>query len=548
VKHYGELLRQDGAWLVRNVPPHVAIRLKANFPRIAKSDTNNFKFPDIPIICADLEWFLNRYPMEMTAADRSALTGNRELFEANRADVEKILLPDWQPPIRYGFKPGFGPRPEQNQAVEITRKLGRLLLADTVGSGKTWSAMGLLVGSPYLPAAIVASTHLPSQWGNEYIKPHTYLSTHIIRGRTVYNLPPANCYFFKYSNIAAWSDIAATGIFKTFICDEVHHLRTGPTTDKYAAAQTFATHALEKLFMSGTPIFNYGDEIFYIIDLLDPGALGERHDFIREWCTTGPGGKWIVKDPVALGTYLREMQIILRRVRNGERINRIVIEVETDQRIERESVEFARMLAQQVLTGSFQESGQAARELDALSRKVTGLAKAKSVAAYVRILLDAGLPVLLAGWHRDVYQIWLDDLGAYRPVMFTGSESPKQKDQAKHDFISGKTNLMFISLRSGEGLDGLQKRCSTVVFGELDWSPEVHKQVIGRLGREGQAAGEITAIFLVSNSGSDPVIQGVLGLKQSQSRGVMDPSLGVEVVHTDITRLKSLAKSYLKRR
>jgi hypothetical protein len=149
---------------------------------------------------------------------------------------------------------------------------------------------------------------------------------------------------------------------------------------------------------------------------------------------------------------------------------------------------------------------------------------------------------------HNCYQIWLDDLGAYRPVMFTGSESPKQKDQAKHDFISGKTNLMFISLRSGEGLDGLQKRCSTVVFGELDWSPEVHKQVIGRLGREGQAAGEITAIFLVSNSGSDPVIQGVLGLKQSQSRGVMDPSLGVEVVHTDITRLKSLAKSYLKRR
>src|SRR5579884_3848269 len=43
-----------------------------------------------------------------------------------------------------------------------------------------------------------------------------------------------------------------------------------------------------------------------------------------------------------------------------------------------------------------------------------------------------------------------------------------------------------MSLRSGAGLDGLQEDCTVGVFGELDWSPEQHRQCIGRLDRDGQ--------------------------------------------------------------
>jgi CO dehydrogenase/acetyl-CoA synthase gamma subunit (corrinoid Fe-S protein) len=76
-----------------------------------------------------------------------------------------------------------------------------------------------------------------------------------------------------------------------------------------------------------------------------------------------------------------------------------------------------------VLSGSFTERGQAARELDIQARRITGLAKARYVAAYVRILIKSGTPVLLAGWHRDVYDVWLDELAEFNPVMYTGSET-----------------------------------------------------------------------------------------------------------------------------
>jgi SNF2 family DNA or RNA helicase len=224
--------------------------------------------------------------------------------------------------------------------------------------------------------------------------------------------------------------------------------------------------------------------------------------------------------------------------------NTIVHRVEYDEDAVKKMENLAKVLAMKVTTGSFTERGQAARELDLMVRQATGISKAKYVAEYVKILLEGGEPVLLAGWHRGVYEIWEKEFAQYKPVWYTGSETPAQKEQAKQDFISGKSNLMIISLRSGVGLDGLQKRCKIVVLGELDWSPAVHEQVIGRVRRDG-SEDQVTAIYLVSDSGSDPLMIELLGLKASQAKGIVDPLSGVEMVHSDDSRIKLLAERFL---
>jgi SNF2 family DNA or RNA helicase len=166
------------------------------------------------------------------------------------------------------------------------------------------------------------------------------------------------------------------------------------------------------------------------------------------------------------------------------------------------------------------------------------------VARYIRILLENDIPVLLMGWHRDVYEIWLDELSDLKPAMYTGSESEKQKNDSVQRFVSGETNLFIMSLRSGAGLDGLQFRCSTVVFGELDWSPKVHEQIIGRLYREGQQE-QITAIYLNTDEGSDPPMVEVLGVKQFQSTGIIDPGKQLETKFSDKSRIQALAEQFL---
>jgi superfamily II DNA or RNA helicase len=209
----------------------------------------------------------------------------------------------------------------------------------------------------------------------------------------------------------------------------------------------------------------------------------------------------------------------------------------------------AHALAIKATTASFEERGRAVRDLDILMRQTTGVAKAKAVATFTAVVVEAGEPVLLFGWHREVYAIWqkaFTSMGV-RFGMYTGSETSAEKERNKNAFLAGETDILILSLRSGSGLDGLQARCSTAIFGELDWSPGVHHQCIGRLDREGQTS-PVTAIFLTVDEGSDPPMIEVLGLKKTESSGILDPGLGVQAVRSDASHLQTLVQRYLRKR
>lgn len=105
-----------------------------------------------------------------------------------------------------------------------------------------------------------------------------------------------------------------------------------------------------------------------------------------------------------------------------------------------------------------------------------------------------------------------------------------------------------MSLRSGAGLDGLQEVCHVCVFGELDWAPATHDQVIGRLHRDGQDD-PVVAYFLVSEGGSDPLMAEVLGIKRGQSDPILDPDAPIlRPVDQTGDRVRALAESVLERR
>jgi hypothetical protein len=190
---------------------------------------------------------------------------------------------------------------------------------------------------------------------------------------------------------------------------------------------------------------------------------------------------------------------------------------------------------------------QQSEEFSNLLRQATGIAKAPYVAEYVRLLLDGEQRVVLYGWHREVYSIWMDRLKEFKPVLYTGSESPAQKEAAKRAFISGESRVLIISLRAGAGLDGLQHACRTIVFGELDWSPGVHEQCEGRVLRDGQAE-PVFAYYLVADDGSDPTVAQVLGMKRQQIAGIRhDGEALFEQLQNKDNRIKDLARDFLTR-
>jgi hypothetical protein len=553
---YGRLAlaSNDKQWIMEALEPHVAIRLKQLFPRIPKHQAKEFTFPNDDTHCADLSWFCARYPLAITESDRIRLDGGREDYGRNQAELERILLPDYEPPTFVGLKPGQVVRRYQARAIDIAYRRKSLLLADYYSLGKTYTAAGFLLKPGVCRAAVVVEAHLQDQWA-EKLEQFTSLRVHKIKGTRPYDLPPADVYLFRYTQLAGWVDIFNQGIFVTAVFDEIQQLRTGTASAKGAAALVLANAATYRLGLSATPIYGYGVEIWNIMQYVDSTVLGTREEFIREWTDDGE----TIRDPDALGTFLREQNVFLRRTKADVRedlgpgygedrpINRIVERVESDPEAIQSVWDIAQALALRATTGEFTQRGQAARELDMLARQATGVGKARGVAAFVRILLESKVPVMLGGWHRDVYDIWLKELAEFKPVMYTGSESPKQKNEAKRAFINGETDLFIMSIRSGAGIDDLQHRCSTAVVGELDWSPKVIDQFFGRLDREGQRE-QVTGIFLNSDDGSDPPMVALLGLKSSQADGIVDPGKPFEVIHSDESRIQALARQFLARR
>lgn len=545
MKTYGslELQRSLRRWEITDLAPHVAMAFKRLFPRVPETATK-LHLSDTDEIRADLQWFMARYPLAHSHAVDLAAGAQRV---ADRiAERDRILLPTWTPGDVPGFRPGMQPYVYQSQAARIAIDAGGLLLGDDVGLGKTISAAAMLTMGAPMPAAVVVQPHLARQWAAQLAK-FTTLRVHTIKGTKPYDLPAADVYLFRYSNVAGWVDVIKEGLFKTVAYDEVQELRHGPSTSKGQACRTLSSRADLRLGLTATPIYNYGDEIHSVMEYVRPGLLGAGHEFTREWCSNGR----TVKDPDGLGSYLRDTGYFLRRTEDDPAVdatmprpNIIDWMVDWDNGAVRNEEAITRALAMKVLSGDFVEAGSAARELDLKMRMMTGIAKARSVAAYVKLLLRDSPRVLLAGWHRGVYDIWREELAAYNPTLYTGTESAAGKARTVEAFTTGDSRVMMLSLRSGAGLDGLQHHCRDVVFGELDWSPQVHYQVIGRLRRPGQL-GQVTAHYLHTNEGSDPVLIETLGIKSDQSRGINDPGVAPAAKFTDDSRIKRLAQHVL---
>lgn len=549
MRTYGALAFNGDSWVMGGLEPHVKIKLKATFTQIPKGHGGPYKFHNTPERCADLAWFESRYPMAMSAEDRQALSHGASRHRAISAELDRIKIEPYTPGLFIGLRIGQEVREHQGRAVALLQHVSGLLVGDEVGEGKTYTTGAACLISGALPAIIVCLPHLREQWA-EKLRTFTTLNVEVLKGTTPYSqLLMPDVRILAYSQLAGWADALEATEIGLIAFDEMQELRRGEQAAKGMAALRLADRARFRLGLTATPIYNYGDEIWEVMRFLRPEVLGERAEFLREWCSALGNGKSRVNDPRALGAYLRDCNAFIRKVKDREgRPNVLVREVEHSAAALASIETAARALALTATRGAFVERGEAVRKLDMLARQATGVAKAKQVAAAVRVLIEAGEPVLLFGWHRAVYDLWLTELADLKPRLFTGSETPKAKEATKQAFLTGETDLLIMSLRSGAGIDGLQYRASTVVFGELDWSPGIHHQCIGRLDREGQRCypEPVTAIYLVANDGSDPPIMEVLGVKASQSHAILDPALGVQAAASDDTKLQGLVTRYLR--
>lgn len=555
MRTYGSVTRNRDAWVI-DAEPHIHMRLKRVFAKLSKQAQHRLVLTHSPEVCRDLEWFMERYPLQMSESDRMCLTTAANSYREQIARLEELIDPSYVPPE---FALAMQPRDYQRRGAAICLKTGGVLIADDVGLGKTVTAICLFAGENTLPAVVVTLAHLPNQWAYEVGKFAPGLFVHVLRKATPYELPRfmgrgPDVIVTNYHKLAGWSK-TLSAYAKTVVFDEMQELRK-VGSQKYSAAYGLCEAMTVRCGLSATPVYNYGGEIFNILNLLRPGALGSRAEFSTEWCASGGGEDAIIKNPKAFGAWAREQFLIVRHTRKEvgrelPAVTRIPQTIDSDpdalNRVGDAAAELARIILGQAMSAQG-DRFRAAQELSLLLRQATGIAKAPHVAAFVRMLVESGESVVVFAWHREVYRVLQSQLADFRPVMYTGTESPTEKAMSLKRFKAGESKVFLMSLRSGAGLNGLQECSSIAVFAELDWSPGVHEQCIGRLNRDGQDT-PVLAYFLVAEDGSDPVVAEMLGLKREQIEGIRNPTEEVlEELQVDPAHVRKLAEHYLQSR
>lgn len=566
-KIYGKIttIQSDnkvGFWKIE-CEPHVTMRIKRLFGRVKENSLSYIQIQDTEEVCKDLLWVLDRYPMDISSESLFYMKRKASSYDQRIEDFSNILngLVSTE-----NFELALPPREYQKIATELWLRSKGLLVADDLGLGKTLIGIAGLTKAELRPSLVVTMTHLTYQWEREVHKFAPGLTTHVVKKGRPYEIKLENgkdipdILITNYHKLWGWKE-ALEGKIKSIIFDEAQELRISGS-NKYLAADYLGKDVQHKLGLSASPVFNYGGEMYNILNIVRPGVLGSPPEFLREWCGGGvyvnAGKNLAVDKPKVFGAYLRDQGLMIRRTKKDVGMElppliKIPHFVESDPKIFDRDKSSVSELAKIILSNSSDvlAKGRASRELDWRLRQATGISKAIYVAEFVKMLLESVDRVVLFGWHRAVYDIWAEKLKKYRPVFYTGTESISQKEKARRSFcttsVRGNSRILIMSLRSGLGLDGLQDYCCTAVHGELDWSPAVHNQCDGRLDRSGQTQ-SVSSYYLISDHGSDPIISDLLGIKRKQMNGVTDPKAPVITeLNIDPDRIKRLAEDYLNK-
>lgn len=529
----GKLSKNDHGWSIEGEPAVMEVARRV-FPGALSQGRSMLTFPDSRRQLEELLWFMQRFPLSMESEVRGLLADRRKgvmQLAQERQTRDEIALVGGS-----AFRGEL--RPYQKVGTGFLVQNRKCLLADDMGLGKTIQAIAGLSEVNQWPVVIVAEPQLLPQWRRQldaFLEPRFGGWAGILTGikPSCDDIKPI--YLIHYGLLRHWQNWLVRLNAKVVIFDEVQNLRrTG--SEKYSAASRLSDGTDYVWGLSGTPIYNYGVEMWAVFNAIDHYCLGGADGFSREWCA-GYQSKIVDKAP-ELGDYLRREGLMLRRLKS-EVLNDLPPKRRIVQAVDHDESVFGELIAETIdRLGEYDnaadhlEKGRISRIMETETRLATGMAKAEVAADFIGSLVEAGERPLVFLHHHDVYDAVIARLqttdaqrtGDLRcnAVEVSGRKGPGEKAKAIEAFVKGDAKVCLLGLRSSAGIDGLQGHGTCVVFVELDWSPAVHAQDEDRLHRFGMTAREsLLCYYLVCRAGTDESMQEAIGLKIQQFQGIM---------------------------
>lgn len=416
----------------------------------------------------------------------------------------------------------------QKDAIQKIYSQPATYLADDMGLGKTASALGAVnaLGEHGERVLVVVPNHLKSNWADEARmwlvddRPIVEIESPGKGGWTAPATGPAlvivgNPQMSKQN----YGEQLRGGNWDMIVVDE-SHLYKGPKTK--GAQHLSKLTAPRKVAMSGTPIPNYPDDLWFALDWLQPGQWGSHKSFGDRYVEWDDSGRYKKKlGPANAAELHRRLEGNVMLTRNKELLD---LPPKTREFLyPPDSPAIQKLLDQErdrllALKGAPKDNILA--EINRI-RQVSALARVPYVVDAIERAHEEDGPVVAVGWHREVIDRIVADArkrGMTADAIY-GGMNKEQRDRVVRDFQGGDLDLVAINYLSGG--TGLTLTASNrVVVAELPWKAAELSQAEDRTHRIGQKR-PVTSQFVLFAGGIDDRMMELISNKARSQKDVV---------------------------
>jgi SNF2 family DNA or RNA helicase len=468
------------------------------------------------------------------------------------------------PGDRLTYRPpdGLEPRPYQVEGAAMIAAVGRAMIFDDPGTGKTiTTVLGLVeratLGTPTWPCLVIAPASVVDPWVEAWRTWAPHVRAVAWRGprRQRHTLAgTADVYVTSYDT--ARMDGHRDGPLmqmcpQSVVVDECHLIKT-PRAERSLTARRLAKQARAFVALSGTPITHSPADLWPTLEALEPAAWPSRERWVDRYCLRGSGdygeqiiGLWSGTEPefrtsllgqhrrVAKADVLAQLPPKVYSVRHVElpaEYRRAYDQMERDmiaQLPDGEELSVMSVLAQ--LTRLAQLASAAAdvtvrHELDEsgeLREHVEVKLKAPSwkVDALMEVLGERpGEPVVAFAPSKQLVTLAGQQAAAAGLSVgyIVGGQSARERGETVEAFQAGKHDLLCVTTGAG-GVGLTLTAARTVVFLQRPWSLVEATQAEDRCHRIGSERHDsIEVIDIVAKHTIDTRVRAVLTDKAGQ--------------------------------
>lgn len=421
----------------------------------------------------------------------------------------------------------------QKTGIEFLKTKEKAILADEMGMGKTRQAIVAAKEScPEMAVIVICPASLKINWQREikavYPEDETYIlnTTDGLDYEDIRHL--ARWYIVNYDILEKKLDILeplASNDADTLILDEAHYIKGktirssvvvgGKVKKKSGTVMKFSglANLVNNVYcLTGTPLLNRPIELFNLLTAIGHplGGHGKRSMFARTFCgaflrTIYVKGGYPIRILDESGSSnldeLREQLKgwILRRKKTDaiDLPKKIVSVMATEMTKEWKTAyknaweDYLAFLAENPLPEEKLDNILMTRHLIEIGKlkQVCSQAKVARIAEDIRNAAEQGEKVIVFSQYTNTIKLLEQALKGKDPiksVTLTGTHTMEERQKSVDAFQNDPEVKAFISNIKAGGVGLTLTKGSIVMFADMDWSPETHRQAEDRAHRIGQ--------------------------------------------------------------